>query len=234
MAAGLAALGAAVMAQENAMNVMRAGAAGGGHFVRASAINYTAVLPPPPAADSVAAQAEIETILQVQAWRTPEQIAWAKLIEQDHVFNHTTVLGAWFAAERLPRAAEFFRKLGEDLKAVDAAAKQPFQRARPWAVEARVQPCVARPASTSYPSGTAMQAVVWAELLAEIVPGKSAALRERAHRAGWGRVIGGVHWPSDVAAGQRLADDFLAVARRSAAFGAAWAEARAEIAAAAR
>ena len=223
---GAVAHGAApAVAPENAMNAMTAAkpgatpaAAAPTHFVKRDAIDFRSVLPAPPAAGSLAAQVDLEAVLQVQAWRTPEQVAWAKVVEKDSVYNLAGIVGAWFTAENLPVTKSLFSDVGDDLRALDAASKQPFLRPRPSAVDASVQPCVALPASTSYPSGSAMQAFVWAEILAEIFPAKREELLARAHRAAWGRVIGGVHFPSDVAAGRRLAEVYLAQCRTSAAF----------------
>ena len=78
-----------------------------------------------------------------------------------------------------------------------------------------------------------MQALVWAELLAEILPAHRDALIARAHRAAWGRVLGGVHFPSDLVAGRRLAETYLAEARKHPEFRAGLEAARREIGAAA-
>ena len=212
------AVAAGLPAQENVMKAARPIAAPTVRFVAPTALDYVALLPVPPVQGTLAAQVDIEAVLQVQAWRTPEQVAWAKVVEKDQVFNHAAVLGAWFTAERLPATVAFFTALGEDLRAIDPVAKQPFLRPRPSVVDARVQPCVTQPASSSYPSGSGMQSFVWAELLAEMIPAKRAELLARAHRAAWGRVLGGVHFPSDVVAGQRLAEAYLKEARKSAAF----------------
>ena len=172
----------------------------------------------PPAPGSVAAQAELDIVLQVQAWRTPEQVAWAQRVEKDSVYNQPEIVGAWFTPENLPRTAAFFKDIGDDLRAFDAAAKKPFLRPRPSAVDPAVRPCVTVPASTSYPSGSGMQAQVWAELLAELFPEKRDALLDRAQRAGWGRVIGGVHFPSDIVAGRLIARAYFEECRKHAAF----------------
>ena len=219
-----------------AENVMRAPAPAAvlaPQFVTLTAFDFGALLPAPPVAGSLAAQADLETVLQVQASRSATDVAWAKLVEKDDVFNHASVLGAWFAAERLPRTAALFKAIGNDLRALDGAAKKPFLRPRPTTVDPRVQPCVNLPASTSYPSGSAMQAFVWAELLAEVFPVKREALIARAARAAWGRVIGGVHFPTDIEAGRNLAPLYLAECRKNADYRTAFAAARAELLAAA-
>lgn len=200
-------------------NVMRPGApAAVTRFVKLEAFNFKNLVPPPPAPSSLAAQSELETVLQVQAWRTSEQEAWARSVEKDTVFNHASVVGEWFKPERLPLTAVLFKQIGDDMRALDAAAKKPFLRPRPSTVDPRVRPCVAVPPSTSYPSGAAMQAFVWAELLSELLPSRRQELLERAHRAAWGRVLGGVHFPSDLLAGQLMAAAYLKECRNNRAF----------------
>jgi acid phosphatase (class A) len=203
------------------------------HFARLEALDFLALVPAPPPRDTLAAAAELETVRQAEAWRTAPEIAWAQRIERDQVFYHADVLGAWFTPENLPLTAAFFKTLGEDLRVLDGAAKKPFLRPRPSTVDPTLRPCVTVPASTSYPSGSAMQAFVWAELLAEAVPAKNAALLERAARAAWGRVIGGVHYPADLVAGRTVGEAYLALARKNELFRARWEEARREISAAA-
>jgi acid phosphatase (class A) len=188
------------------------------HYVNPAALKVEKILPPPPAVGSLAALADLETVLQLQRWRTPEQVEWAKAVERDDVFNQAGILGPWFKAQNLPLTAAFFKNLGDDIRALDAAAKKPFLRPRHSTVDKRVEPCVTIPTSTSYPSGSAMQAFVLANLCAEIFPEKQESLVARAHRVMWGRALGGVHFPSDLVAGQLLADAFLQECRKSAAF----------------
>ena len=200
-------------------------------FIALESLDLAKLVPPPPAAGSAAAQAELATVLQAQAKRTEADIAWAKLVEKDNVFYHASVLGAWFTRENLPRTAALFARLESTVRALDAASKKLFPRPRPSAVSAEVQPCVTVPKSDSYPSGGAAQAQAWARLLAEIFPAKRAALLERAERVGWSRVVGGVHFPSDVAAGRVLGDALAVELLKNAEFRAAFEECRREMAA---
>jgi len=59
--------------------------------------------------------------------------------------------------------------------------------------------------SPSYPSGHAMVGAMMAIILADMVPERRTALFERGWDLGEARVISGVHFPSDVAAGRTLA-----------------------------
>jgi acid phosphatase (class A) len=187
----------------------------GARFLRIEDLDFATLLPKPPAPESIEGAADLDTVLQVQASRTREEIDWAKAMEKDDVFLNHTVVGGWFDPLRLPITAAFFRALSNDLKAVDAASKIPFNRPRPYQRDPRVKACVSLPSSSSYPSGSALQALVWAELLAELLPAKREALIARAHRAAWGRVIGGVHFPTDIEAGRRLVGPFLEACRRN-------------------
>lgn len=217
-------------AQDNMMNA--ASVARGGHFVKPTAFDIAKVLPAPPQPGSLAAQADLEAVLQTQAWRTPEQVAWAQFIDKDNQFNHASVLGAWFTAEKLPVTAAFLNDVTDDVNAVGALTKALYARLRPPQVEAHVQPVVEVPTTASYPSGHATRAYAWALVIAEIFPDKRDELLARAHRAAWGRVIAGVHFPSDTIGGRLLAEAVVAELKKSGAFRAAVEKCRAEAAAA--
>lgn len=184
-------------------------------FAAPTTIAFERILPPPPAPGSVAGLADLESVLQAQMWRTAEQVAWAKAAEGDKAFNYAEVLGPWFQARNLPVTAALFADLSTDIGALDAAVKRSFARQRPPGVDPRIQPCVRVPASSSYPSGSALQAFVWAGVLGELVPARREALLDRAHRVSWGRLLGGVHFPSDLVAGRLLAAEYLAACARN-------------------
>ncbi|MEY4938700.1 MAG: hypothetical protein RIQ93_435 [Verrucomicrobiota bacterium] len=219
----------ALPAGSTAQNVMSPPPATSGSRFLSAALDFQALLPAPPPAGTLAAGVDLEAVQQAQAWRTAEQVAWAQVVAKDDVFNHARIVGSWFNPEKAPRTAAFFKDLAVDVAAVDVASKEPFLRPRPSKLDPTIDPCVPLPKSTSYPSGSAMQAFVWAELLADLLPAKREALLARAHRAAWGRVIGGVHFPSDVVAGRILATAFLAECRKNAAFRAALADCRREV-----
>jgi acid phosphatase (class A) len=214
-------------AQENSM--AKAATALGGHFVKPEAFDLAKLMPAPPEAGSLAAQADLEAVLQAQTWRTPEQVAWAKFIEKDSVFNNSLVLGAWFAKENLPLTAAFLNDILDDVNAVSEGTKKLYARPRPPQVDLRVQPCVTVPKSASYPSGHSTRAFVWAGVLAEVFPEKRAELFEHAHRVAWSRILGGVHFPTDEVGGRLLAEAIVAALKQSADFRAALEKVRAEV-----
>ncbi len=203
-------------------------------FVDPASFDVAALLPPPPAPGSLAAQADLETVLQAQAWRTPAQVAWALLVDADDsfaMFGADNLLGPKFTKQNLPRLAAFLDAYGNELDPMDEAAKRMFTRPRPFVVDPAVQPCVRRLSSSSYPSGHALFAYLDAAVLAEIFPAKRAALFERAHRIAWARVLGGAHFPTDIEAGRRLAEVVIAAELKNPAFRAALDDCKREAAA---
>ena len=188
------------------------------HFAKPTSVDCAKALPPPPAPGTLSALADLEAVLQAQAWRTPEHIAWAKRVDKNDAFMSADVLGAWFTRQNLPLTAAFLKDVDEDRHEITEVAKNLFARARPWTVDSRVQPCVGKPSNLSYPSGHATSIFTRAAVLAEIFPEKRTALLEFAHRAGWGRVYAGVHFPSDVVGGWLLADAIVAEIKKSPAF----------------
>jgi acid phosphatase (class A) len=202
----------------------------GGNFIPSGAIDVKTVVPPPPPAGSVAALADLETVLQVQAARTPADVAWAKLVEKDDAFDNASVLGPWFTKENLPLTAELLKRVTADSAVVSRSLKGLYARPRPPLTEPTVHPCVELPDSGSYPSGHSMRAFLRAAVLSEIFPDRQVDLYVRAHHVAWGRVIGGVHFPSDLIGGRLLAQAIVAELRKNPAYHAAVEKCRAEAA----
>lgn len=186
-----------------------------GRYLATRDFDATKVIPPAPAEDSLAALADLVTVRQVQARRTPEQVALANYFAQASIFQYASVIGPWFNAANLPHTAELFAQVDADRFAISSAGKAVWNRPRPPLVDPDIQACAPLPKSGSYPSGHTTQAFLWASLLAEIFPEKRDALRERAGLVAWSRIIAGVHYPTDIAAGRllgdRLAAEFLKV-----------------------
>lgn len=162
-------------------------------------------LPPPPADDSPAGLADLETLFQVQADRTLAQVERAKRVEKHSAFlMGATVFGPWFTAENLPLTARFFKMAGIQFRPLLVQAKEKWERPRPSVRDARVQPCLAPPEGQSYPSGHSASAAVWAELFGAAFPERQAAFAEQVRETMWSRVLAGVHFPSDTQAGRLL------------------------------
>jgi len=200
-------------------------------FLLPGALDPCKVLPTPPEPGSLAALADLETVLQSQAWRTPEQVALAKAVDGGGPFDFAQVLGPWFTAGQLPQTSRFLKQLGDELQPLSAQSKTCQFRPRPPLVDPRVQPCVPLVKnSSSFPSGHALYLFVQAGVLAEIFPQAREELLAYAHRAVWTRVLGGVHFPTDVVGGRLLGEAILAELKKNPAFRQAVEACRAEAA----
>jgi acid phosphatase (class A) len=197
-------------------------------YLDPSQIDLVHILAPPPAPQSPEGMAELEAVLAVQQARTETQVKRAQADDELSVFRYADVMGAGFTAENLPIATAFFKDVAADGGQVVNPARAQFNRARPMAVDKRVEPVV-NAGGGSYPSGTAAFAYVSGILLANMVPEKAAAIFARAADWGHNRVVAGVHYPGDVEAGRISGSVIDNVLLHDAAFMADFAKAKAEV-----
>jgi acid phosphatase (class A) len=212
------------------LGIAALGAPQAGRYLRTQDFDATRVIPVAPANDSLTTLADLATVYQVQLRRTPEQVAIANYFAEDSVFQYDAVIGDWFTAGNLPKTAEVFLQVDADRFAISSAGKAVWNRPRPPLLDSRIKACAPLPATGSYPSGHSTQAYLWAGLLAEVFPEKRAALRERAALVAWSRVVGGVHYPSDIEAGRLLGDRLVAEFLKAPGMREALAAVRAEVA----
>lgn len=197
-------------------------------YVTPEQFDLQALLGDPPADDSPRHRAELDKLLSLQADRTPAQEEQCRKEERVTVFYFEPVLGPWFNAKDLPATAELFRHVDADLKTISDIAKQKWHRVRPPAADSRIHPCVMLERSPSYPSGHATRGSLWAALLVEMFPDRREPLMARGRQLGDDRLIAGMHWPSDVAAGQKLGAEIATKMLQNSDFKAELAKARAE------
>jgi acid phosphatase (class A) len=109
----------------------------------------------------------------------------------------------------------FYSSLMMDTISVASLYKDAYDRLRPFKQNNLIKPCIAKPLGKSYPSGHATIGMVVAFALSDVFPERKDALLKRGLLYGHNRVLGGVHFPSDVAMGQRLAEAIILEMRKS-------------------
>jgi acid phosphatase (class A) len=211
-----------------------AGAAPGGGkapLLSTADIDPVLVLPPPPAAGSAQAKAELAELHAVEAGRTDAEEADARLDgDTKNATIFAGVLGPDFDLAKLPATSALLALVRASEKATVDHGKDEFKRQRPYAIDTTLKSCKRNddPLS-SYPSGHTSMAFSMGETLARLVPEKAGPLLARAQRYGQSRIVCGQHFRSDVSAGQMLG---LLIAERLMAkpvFRAAFVAARAEL-----
>jgi acid phosphatase (class A) len=162
------------------------------------------LLPAPTSDGSDEYKAEINEILALQAARTEEQIKQFHLQETLSLAAFKDIIPELANLGDLPK----LKKLYKAVKSVTAGpvdtAKDYFKRQRPFREDSRIEPLSPRDQEYAYPSGHATRGYLYAAVLSQIAPDKADALMERGRQIGWNRVVGGMHHPSDIAAGRVL------------------------------
>jgi acid phosphatase (class A) len=172
-------------------------------FSDSKEINLLQLLPPPPANDSVQTKAELGEILTIQVTRTKEMEARALADATENVWRFADVVDSpKFTAAALPKFAAFFDRVVETEGAVTDPAKAVWKRPRPHLYSDLVHPVVPLSKSGSYPSGHATVGTLMGIELANMLPEKRAQIMARAWEFGHNRVVGGIHYPSDIEMGR--------------------------------
>lgn len=187
-------------------------AARGADFIAPEALDWRALVPPPPAPGSVADESECMAVLLLEANRTPEQAALALRYESYTVFKLLQpVLGDWATPQNLPRLAALFQQATVETRPFNTAAKDGYARPRPHVALPGLKTAYAqKPDGFAYPSGHATGASLHAVLLAALLPELAADWEKQAALVRLSRLYGGAHYPSDLITGRRLGE---AVAR---------------------
>ncbi|HEV7714935.1 MAG TPA: phosphatase PAP2 family protein [Steroidobacteraceae bacterium] len=178
-----------------------------------ASIDLTRLLPPFPANESSETRAELDLMMKIQTKRSPTEAARAKDDAQASVYRFADALGApaGFTAQNLPLTDALFNALRREEVGVIGVNQARFARPRPFVLEPRLEPVIAKPANGSYPSGHTTWARMVALVLADMIPERRAQILARADEYSYNRVVAGVHYPSDIDGG-KLSGTVLAAA----------------------
>lgn len=165
--------------------------------------NLLAVLVPPPAPGSAEQAADLESTVNAYETRSKEDLALANVEKHLSPFLFTSAVGPFFKPGTLPATETFLEHVQDETGPVIDRAKLYWDRPRPYLNEPRLKFAEPEP-SSSYPSGHSTRGTVYALVLAELFPEKSAEIRATGENIGWHRVQLGKHFPTDVYAGRTL------------------------------
>ena len=157
----------------------------------------------PPEQGQPKAISDLSILLWLQSHRSPQLIANSWLLLDRNLSNFDLAVGVDMAKT----TPELLRGLAPFLALVDGAKdtiKDIYKRPRPYSADASIQPCLPRESGWSFPSGHSTFYRAAAELLVDLLPERRERLLAVGLSGGSSRTLCGVHYPSDVEAGQRL------------------------------
>lgn len=196
-------------------------------------INLLSILPPPPENGSPEMQRELGEVLSIQVTRTPEQVNRAAADVEENIWRFSDVVdNASFTPERLPKVDAFFKRVFRSEGRATDPVKKFYSRPRPFQYSDLVKPAITLSLSGAYPSGHTTSATLAAIVLSNMLPEKRRAIMSRAWEYAWNRVIGGMHFRSDIEAGHIAGAAIYENIKDHADFKAEFAEARSELRAA--
>ncbi len=156
------------------------------------------VIPPPPAAGSLQQARDLTILMWEQNRRTmyDAQRAWGSVTLEPSYFNEA--LNARFEEARYPKLYNLMKAVLGDAKIFTDALKLHYKVARPYDADPTMQPIIPVEESFTYPSGHAARGMTSALVLAELFPARRDELLQVGLTLGQDRVIGGVHYVSDI------------------------------------
>ena len=165
---------------------------------------------------------------QIQASRTPALVAEATDDRKFRLDLVSRVLGPQFTAANYPATFALLNGANQDEYVLSSTLKTIYRRHRPYQDHPEIKKLFDVD-GYSYPSGHSTGAHTFADILDLLFPGKKTELDARADAVGWSRVVAGVHYPSDVEAGKKLARALVDALAANPDFQKALAAAKAEV-----
>jgi acid phosphatase (class A) len=163
-------------------------------------------LPPPPTADSEAKKRDLAILMWEQNTRTYYDIerAWGSVTLEPSYFNQA--IGVRFEENRYPKLYGLMKTVMADARIFIDAFKVHYKRPRPYQDHKDIKPAIPIEESYSYPSGHGTRGMTLALVYAEIFPERREQILTTGLSLGQDRIIGGVHYPSDIEASVKLAE----------------------------
>ena len=199
-----------------------------------------ASVPPPPAEGSDEARADVAASERLRALEDSDR--WllatrhAELRPALALSHFDCALGFRLTAAESPRLVALLTRVLHDADEAAELAKARMPRSRPVAVDSGRRACQvlseAGRTSNAYPSGSASVGAAYGAVMAVLAPDRAEAVDRIGHEIAVSRMVCGVHYPSDVVAGEALGRQLFDALTGSSAFIIEAAAARVEVEAA--
>jgi acid phosphatase (class A) len=183
--------------------------------------NWKTILPTPPV---IGGQADLADMAAVKGYQslvgTPRWGQATRDVSFDVFDIYGSDFGPVFTVEEKREYDALFKYASAQLAHASHAAKATYGRPRPFGTAPNLKLCTSYPPQdSSYPSGHAAWGRMTAQILAQLNPAANPEqFLARGYEYGDSRIICGVHYPSDVAAGRLMGDAVLAALEKDAKF----------------
>jgi len=200
-------------------------------YVTAKMMDIASLMPPPPVKGSPADLADLQAVIDAQAHASDARKAQTVADSDETIYvMFSNVLGSNFVEAKLPKTSHLFARIGDSEDDTLDAAKPVFGRLRPWMGHPDQVKVIAKPTkSGAYPSGHTTRVAMGAIFLSAMVPEKQADIWARAEDYAYSRVIGGMHYPTDIESGWRAGTAMAAMMQQQPEFRADFDAAKAEL-----
>lgn len=186
----------------------------------------------PPAQNSPENKAEFEQVLKISSTRTPEREKAAIADQYQTLSRFLEGVSNTYVDNTHREMRLLFKEAQVESAIVLLGVRRLTSRQRPFTVwnKVRIKPCPGgRPDGTSFPSGHAATAALYAELLSTVVPELADKFEERVKSYDESRLVCGFHYPSDLVAGDKAGRAVAKALLAERAFRSRFDETRAEI-----
>ncbi len=157
----------------------------------------------PPEPGSSGLLEDLAILRWLQSYRTPQLVGatWLTLGREPAVFSAALGVDMDKSTPGITAGLRQFLALAD---AAGTRIKNRIQRSRPYLSHHDLRPCLPPEAGYSFPSGHASWYAAAATLLSDLLPERRQRLELVGQHGATNRVICGMHYPSDVEAGQRF------------------------------
>ena len=209
-----------------------------GYLGSADMPDSLALVPPPPVEGSPAYAEDVAAFKALTALQSGPRGAQARRdaeLRFPAAANHfACALGVPVSEEQTPHLNMLLQRTMMSAGGATYKAKNNYQRTRPF-VAMQAGSCTPEQEARlshdgSYPSGHAALGWAWTLVLTQLAPDRADALVQRGRSFGQSRAVCGVHWKSDITAGQMVGAAAVARLQDDAVFQAQMTAARREIA----
>lgn len=168
--------------------------------------DWDELLGQPPLPGSIEEMDDVSTLLNFQNTRSKADCADAASTEKVSLKTFFGGDNGVLSKKEIKKLKFFWLKYFIKSGLVSQKVKKHFGRPRPFVSHEEITPCIKLASGLSYPSGHTTVSRLVAHALGRKFPERKELFLQRADQIGRHRMLGGVHYPSDVKAGKKLAD----------------------------